>query len=310
MMAEPMQRLTGLQMALGIVNEGMLWLICQRLDLQPRCGRKRGQLANWLFREACRHPRLAQRLAAELTPCLLPGYRPGSPPEPQQVVSLLKRSRRKGLALGLLWAMGDTLDDPAWAAAWNRWLKDSADWRRRLEQYMALLNDQETVQVAQSIVTEAEARRDRMRQALVRMARSCREEMKRLQETIATLEEVNRQLAALRPLQNTRILVVGDPNHAGGYQQVVNRYGGDMVFADGTSRQGVRKALDGRYDAIVVVTAYGYHTTQMMIQKHAPEVPLFSARRGGLGEMERVLVTQVIPALFKRLRSLDEPASA
>lgn len=164
--------------------------------------------------------------------------------------------------------------------------------------------------MAQSIVADAEARRDRMQEALVAMAKACHREIAQLRATIEDLRVVNRQLATLRPLRDIGILLLGDPAHADGYKELVTRYGGRMEFADSTSRQAVRKALDGRYDAIIIVTACGYHTTQMMVQKHARQVPLFFANRGGLGEMERVLIDQVVPSVFKRLRNLDEPVSA
>lgn len=310
MVAPELQRLAGLGMALDLVPEGMLWLTCQRLHLQPPRSRRRGQLANWLYREACRRPSLARSLVAELTPMLLPSRRWDGPPEPAQVVTVLKRSRRKGLALGLMWGMGETIDDPAWAACWNDWLRDSASWRRRLTRYVEMVNGADALQVAQSMVADAEAERDRMREALRAMAKACRQEIARLREEIEALNAVNRRLAVLRPLRDAQILVLGDPAHADGYRDLIQRYGGRMEFADGANRQAVRAALDGRYDAIVIVTAYGYHTTQMMVQKYARHVPLFFANRGGLGVMERVLVEQVIPTLFKRLRGLEEPASA
>ncbi|HEY8487571.1 MAG TPA: hypothetical protein VIL38_00715 [Thermaerobacter sp.] len=305
-----LQRLAGLQRACSFVTEGQLGLVCRRLNLDPRRGRGRGPLREWLPNQAFRRPALAPSLVEALTPFLVPTWRPGTRLEPDQVLALLRRSRRKGLALGLMWGLGEVIDHPAWNAVWNEWLKQSVEWRRRLQPYVQMIQGAETMEVAQSMVRDAEARRDRMRAALMAMAEACRREIDRLRAELDDLRATNSRLALLQPLRGTRILILGDPSHADGYRELAARYGGQATFADGSSRQQVRAALEGRYDAIVVVTAYGFHTTQMMVQKYARQVPLFFANRGGLGEMERVLITQVAPSLSKRPQGAGEPASA
>lgn len=306
----PVQRLGGIALALEQVGESALILSARKLGVLPVRRRLKEDLRRHLFRKAYRNPSFALRLARELSAicCQVRGR-----PEPDDVISLIRQSPRKGLTLGLLWGMGEGIDDPDWTVQWEEWLKESAVWRNRLAKYPRYCEDVEAMELAESLVAEAEQQKDVLLAALKQMAQACRHCIRDLKERIEALELANAQLVAvghIRPLAGRTILVLGDPSHAVGYRDILSRYGAECIFADGRSPQEARRALGGRADAVVVVTAYATHAVTGLIDKYAPETPVFFANRGGLGEMERVVGCEIASRLGPVFRAAPENVSA
>ena len=295
------QQVGGLHLALEVLDQASLLLLLQRIPLQPPS--RRGDLRDRVWERAVRSHRLLTRLIAEIT---RHWTRSPGRPDAATVMALVQRRPEQGLALGLMWAMGHEIDDPAWQQVWTKWLKDTADWRQRMARYPRFNASVEAMELAEELVREAEARaeraeaeRDRLHQVLRSVAKACRQMVREFRAELDALQAANDQLAGYKPLEGCRILLCGDPVREAGYRAVLGRFGAEMIFVDAARTHEVRSALTGRYDAIVYVTAYGSHKTQYLLDKLA-DAPVYYTARGGQGALERVLRSHVIPDVLQR----------
>lgn len=303
------QRLGGIWAALARQHPTDLLLTAQALGVGRLPRRYRGPdgCRRFLYERAVASPEFAERLARALSArcCGLPRR-----PRPEEVVELLRRRPADGLIAGLLWGLGEEIADPDWVRAWQGWLEKTAGWRRQMEGYEGYAERQEAMELAEALVAEAEREHretvERLRAALRAMARACRQrlraqdaELKRLREENARLRAALRQDRPALPLAGRCVLVVGDPRHAAGYRELLARYGAEAVVCDGQDPQAARRALRGRYDAVVLVTAWTAHAVQELVRKHQPSTRVVFVNRCGVGEMQRAVVAQLLPALAR-----------
>ena len=294
------QRLAGIWMAMEQMAPVALRLSARKLGALPPSART--DLKRHLYERAFRDPLFAERLARELSAvyCQVRGR-----PDPAEVVELVRRRPEQGLALGLLWGMGEDIDAPDWQAHWTRWLAISQTWRSRLDWYDRFSEGAEAMELAEAMVSEAEEGRHVLEGTLRRVAAACRRRIRELEERIRALEQEHARLAQAggsRPLEGRTVVVLGDPPHAAGYRDLLRRYGAHCLFADARNPQEARRALRGRPDAVILVTAYAAHATQEVVAKYARPAPVFFANRMGLGEMERVVARELVPRLGLVLR--------
>jgi len=304
------QRLGGIWAALAKQNQASLLLLAQQAGAWPLSQSQRGdqRLRRHLYQRAVGSPLFAQRLAELLAEryCRVRGR-----PTPEQVLTLLRQRPGAGLILGLLWGMGEEIQDPDWQRVWNDWLRETVRWRQRMEGYDRYADDTETLEIAETLVSEAERQRnelaDEFRTVLRAVAVACRRRMQVLSDELEQLRAENLRLraelaqrqSAPQPLEGRTVLVVGDPSRASGYRDLMSRYGAEAVFCDGQSTQDARRVLKSRYDAVLLVSAWTAHAVQNLVRKHRPAPLLVFVNRCGLGEMERVVTEELLPAFSR-----------
>ena len=155
---------------------------------------------------------------------------------------------------------------------------------------------QEAMELAEALVAEAQrehrATAERLGAALRALARACRERLRTQEAELGRLREENARLRAallqaqpVLPLAGRCVLVLGDPRHAAGYRELLGRYGAEAMVCDGQDPHAARPALRGRYDAVVLVTAWTASAVQVqeLVRKHQPRTRLVFVNRCGVG---------------------------
>lgn len=150
---------------------------------------------------------------------------------------------------------------------------------------------QEKLDAIESECTALKAERDELasqleqtNQALAEDAREWARLLAHAKEDLAPSSPVSPQGS---PLAGMHLLVLGDPSHASGYREILERefQVGNVQFLDATRSDAA--SFDGA-DVVIFVTAYSRHTTTFRIDKHLPEaVPVVYVKVAGLGTFRR-----------------------
>lgn len=142
--------------------------------------------------------------------------------------------------------------------------------------------------------------------AAVAAAREEAESARRLVETIAGENaDLYRRLLALTPppadppLAGLRIGVIGHPSRESDYRALIERLGGQLLFAPARDKLGLVDRVVQKTHGTVYVTQWGSHKAYQRATNAAARYgrPLLLCNEPGLASVERVVVEELLPLI-------------
>ncbi len=207
-------------------------------------------------------------------------------------------------ARSAVWAARGNAREAACAA--ERAREEAADEIRRLraraEAAEVVLQQQarEAEKMIQATVAEYEERLAALREIVEQQDRE-------ILELLASLRrggEATRlpEVAPASALKGRLICVVGGDTRVAGYREIVEAYGGRMVFASALGKLGQIDGAVSGSDGVVLITAYATHKASGLVRQAAERYgkPVALAHNAGLATFERVLVSDLAPRLSAR----------
>lgn len=152
-------------------------------------------------------------------------------------------------------------------------------------------------------LADAEIRRLR---ADLAAARAEADRSNRMAESLATENaELYRQLLALqpppaaRPLAGLRIGIIGHPGREADYRAIIERLGGQLLFAEAQNKLGLVDRVVQRAHGTLCLTQWGNHKASRRAEDAALRYdrPLVFSDQPGLAAVERVIVEELRPQL-------------
>lgn len=105
--------------------------------------------------------------------------------------------------------------------------------------------------------------------------------------------------APIRPLEGMRIGIVGHPSREADYREVVERLGGQLLFAGAGDKLGLIDRVVQKTNGTIFLTAWGSHKASQRAA-HAAERygrPLVLFDQPGLFSVERAILEQLLPEI-------------
>lgn len=122
---------------------------------------------------------------------------------------------------------------------------------------------------------------------------------------LAENSELYRRLLALTPpppdppLAGLRIGVIGHPSREADYRLVVERLGGQLLFAEARDKLGLIDRVVQRAHGCVYITAWGSHKASQRAEAAAARYgrPLVLTDQAGLAAVERAVLGELFPRM-------------
>jgi hypothetical protein len=97
----------------------------------------------------------------------------------------------------------------------------------------------------------------------------------------------NKSMKKTSPLNNKKVLVVGDTGRKEGYKQIVEQYGGHFDFVDGIFEKDKLSVVSESADVAILIVPRIKHTVSHILK--ANKVPVIFVNSAGIGAFEDVV---------------------